>query len=698
MLELIKRVTPDIADMFVIKDIAPSDGNDVYELYSENGKVVLAGSCAVAVACAYYRYLRDFCGAQLSWCGNNSVYESEHPLPEKKVTHVIDRDIRFALSFETYADSASHWDEARWERELDLMAMNGINTVLFPVGYEAVWYYSMLKLDINREDALGFLSSPCFLPLQISGKLDSYLSIVDTDYLKSRIELAKKLLSRMKELGIKPVFPCFNGHVPKSMKGYFSKADIFPVRQWGKFPYTYRVAPDDPLFKKIGDALAEKQTELFGKADYYISCPFDGTSPISSDPSLLSSYGKAVSSLISSINDNAVWVMTDATYSREMTSNVDKNKMLILDISGKSCFDTDGFNGIPFISGMTFNYGGHTVLHGNVKALANNPFIDIRKKYKNAVGTGFFPESLFGNPLYAETALLMMTENKPLDLDSWLRSYAARRFGSDEKCLADALGIICETCYGENGDGRETGSIIAARPSTEIAHTSPFDTIELRYDNEKLVEALRLMLSSKGDYTDGYVFDVCDLTRQILVNKARGLYRSAMEGFEKRDVRLFEASTNAFLKIIEETDALLSTCPEFRFKKHVKESSANAVNKTDGRNFELAYICRVTMFGPFGAPEYYDSCWREWSDLVGGYYAERWHCFFETLAENFKKKKKFSTVTKKQLNGRNLTRGDKFGKKLDSVERKWISRFDFSPGSDEDTLKIAEKLLNKYFK
>lgn len=699
MIELIKRRAPGMAEMFTTERINGREGKGVYEIEADGGKVALRGSDNIAIAMAFYRYLRDFCGAPLSQGTAGFVFEeTKAALPAEKITFLIEQEKRMCLSYETYANDACRWGWERWETELDFMAMNGVNMPLCLVGYEAVWYYTMLKLKINREDSLNFLSSVCYYPQQLEGRLDSFLPLTDTDFLKARIELGSKILARARELGMSPVTQGFTGHVPKLLKGYFKKAEITPVTQFYKFSNTFRLLPSDPLFEKIGAALYEKQRELFGESEYYICNPFSSVTPLVRGEGFLKSFGSAIYSLIDRHADGAVWVLDASSYSKPLVSGVPEGRVVIVDTDGTACESHKGFGGLAFVLGTRFNNGGRTTLHGSVKALADNPYARIKSKYKNVVGTGVFQGATGANPLYGDLAFQMLSESGKIDVDRWLGGYVRRRWGSVEKCLKDAALMLCSSCYSENCRGAETGSIIAARPSTELAHTAPGDTLELRYENKELCAALELMLSSKAERTDGFVFDVCDILRQVMSNYARRLYADVMKGYTDRDVRLFETSTNAFLKLLEEQDGLLNTMPEFRLSEYLRRASDAAISRADSQNFELAFLCFITMYGPFDEPEYYDTAWREWADLVGGYYYCRWRAFFEMLAASFKRKGDVSTVTRKQTNGRNITRGNSFYKKLDAQERKWITKYRPSDPSDGDTLKEARKLLNKYSK
>ncbi|MEI6579978.1 MAG: hypothetical protein WCN92_11040, partial [Eubacteriales bacterium] len=58
--------------------------------------------------------------------------------------------------------------------------------------------------------------------------------------------------------------------------------------------------------------------------------------------------------------------------------------------------------------------------------------------------------------------------------------------------------------------------------------------------------------------------------------------------------------------------------------------------------------------------------------------------------------RRVSTVTRKQLYGRNEQRGNGFYKNLERFERNWIATCSPEEPSDENTLKVARELLNKY--
>jgi len=693
---LIKRNTPLIAECFDTRIIPKHGENGIYEIEAQSGKILLSGDCKISLAMAYYRYLKEFCNVNLSWCANTNIDIKAAPLPDKKITHVFEQKKRAYMNYCTFGYSACWWNWERWEREIDFMAMNGINMPLSIVGTEAVWFYALLDMGFEQNDALDFLSGPMYWPWQLMTNIDSYMPLVDHLYIKKRMELGKKIIERELELGMTPIQQGFSGHVPRIIKGLAKKAKITVAKPWCNFHPTFQLDPLDPLFSQIGRALLEKQKELFGAYHYYACDPFHENEPPVKGDDYLANVGRAISQLYSDFDNDAVWVMQSWSLREQIVKAVPKKRLLILDIDSNKYEETDGFWGYDFILGKIHNFGGRTVLHGSIKALADNPYLEVKKKYPNLIGTGLFMEGINQNPLYYDLAFEMLTASEKKDLDSWLCGYARRRYGSDEDCLKDAVHLLGESCYSESCTGRETGSIICARPSTEIRHTAPNDFFELRYDNKKLFESVRLMLESQKAKKEGYLYDLCDILRQALSNLAKEYYIKAMEGFNKKNAAVFENGCNSFLEVCEDVDRLVSTIPEMTLGYYLKEARECALLDADKQNFEMNLLMQITLWGPAADTQLYDYAWKEWGDLIKTYYIKRWRAFFEYLASEFARKKAVSTVTKIRYCDRDDYLGNAPYKKMAKFERNWLSGYRPCKESEEKTIAVAGELYKKY--
>ena len=694
MKNLILRNTPEIADIFELRTIDPVDGKNTFEVFCENDKIVICGDCKISQAMGYYEYLKTYCGVNLSHCGNREINVSSAPLFEGKLRKVIPQKKRAYLNYCTFGYSFAFWKWDKWEKEIDFMAMNGINMPLSVVGTEAVWYYTLRDFTYSETGAMQFLSGPGFWPWQLMTNITGYFSLTDVQYIESRVELGKKIIEREVELGMTPIQQGYTGTVPQSIRKLFKKARLRFIPSWCNFPFTYQIDPTDPLFKKFGKALLEKQRQLFGAYHYYACDPFHENEPAIKTKDYLFKVGYEINAMYQEFDKDAVWVMQGWSIREQIVKAVPKDKLLILDLDGTKSKQTDNFWGYNYILGTLQNFGDRNTLHGSIKALADNRY--LTEGSENCVGTGLFMEGILQNPLYFDLAFQMLTEDKAVNLEEWLRNYAYRRYGSREKCLADAMLLLSESCYSENCTGRETGSVICARPATDLRHTAPNDFRELRYDNKTLVKAVELLLSAENATTDGYAFDACDLVRQVISNYASTLYDNVMYGYNNKDVNIFERSSNAFLKLCEELDDLLQTRPELTLHEHLKEAGELALTEKDKENFELNLLTQITVWGPFVKSVNYDYAWKEWGGLIKTYYAKRWQSFFERLAYEFPKRRLFSTTTKKQHCERNLYTGSDFYKRYAEFEKKWLSTANPEPPVEADTVDEARKLFNKY--
>ena len=697
MKNLILRNTPAVADSFILRDIEKKDGKNTWEIYCEDGKIVIAGDCKISQAMGYYAYLKKYCRVNLSHCGNTQLNVTQAPLFEGKEEKVIPQEKRVYLNYCTFGYSAAFWKWEKWEKEIDFMAMNGINMPLSIVGSEAVWFYALRKMKYSVKGALEYLSGPAFWPWQLMTNIDRYFTLTDEEYIRSRVELGKKIIDREIELGMTPIQQGFSGVVPGNLRKApdFAGTRMTINSSWCNFPVTYQLDPTDTSFRKFGNILLETQKELFGAYHYYACDPFHENKPPLKSKDYLYKVGRAIDTLYKEFDPDSVWVMQSWSLRDQIVSAVPAGRLLILDIDGTKHSEHNEFQGHDFVLGRIHSFGDRNTLHGSIKEVADNAYASLN--VPNCVGTGLFPEGIFQNPLYYDLSFEMLTEKEPVALDKWLDDYAERRYGSKEECLKEAVRLMYKSCYSENCTGRETGSVIAFRPSTVRSHTAPNDHPELRYDNRDLLAALEKLLEAENASSDGYAFDVCDLTRQVLSNYCSVLYDRTMQGFNERNVNLFERSSNAFLKICEELDSLLLTRPELTLSEHLKEAGDLALNEKDKENYELNLLTQITVWGPFRNTTLYDYAWKEWGGLIGTYYVKRWNTFFERLAIEFvHKRRKFTTVTKKQHDGRNEYAGNEFCKSFATWERDWLSKVDPPKPVEADTVAAARELVEKY--
>ena len=108
------------------------------------------------------RYLNDVAGVQLTWDDMTPVLPDPLPLPQKQLSGATDQSLRYYLNYCTHSYSMPFWDEARWQQEIDWMALHGINAALAITGTDAVWDATLRRLGYPEEKIDSFIASPAY--------------------------------------------------------------------------------------------------------------------------------------------------------------------------------------------------------------------------------------------------------------------------------------------------------------------------------------------------------------------------------------------------------------------------------------------------------------------------------------------------------------------------------------------------------
>ncbi len=103
-------------------------GRDVFEIESRDGKIVLRGNTALSMATALNWYLKHYCHCDISLCGSQLHLPNPLPQVQPKVRQVCWAKYRYFLNYCCFGYSLPWWDWAQWERLIDWMALNGVNT------------------------------------------------------------------------------------------------------------------------------------------------------------------------------------------------------------------------------------------------------------------------------------------------------------------------------------------------------------------------------------------------------------------------------------------------------------------------------------------------------------------------------------------------------------------------------------------
>ena len=696
----LQRNLPDFKDDFSVT--LEKGEKDFFCVTAKDGKVNVKANNYICAFHAIYCYLKKYCGVQLSWCANQTIQLDRLVMFDGELRKEIKQKWRVYMNYCTLDYSMCWWDFARWEKEIDFMAMNGINMPLTVIGTEAVWYETLLQFGFTKDEALGFISGPAFWAWQLMTNIDGYLPPKSEKYIYERLELGRKILKRCLEFGMQPIQQGFSGHVPVQMKKKFPTARILLQKGWCQFPKTAQLDPLDPLFFTFGTAFLQKLEALFGNYHFIACDPFHEGTPPKQSRRYLNDVGRAIDRLYKSFDSRSVWVMQAWTMREHIVKAVPKERLLILDLNSEKTPQTKNAWGYPVVAGMLHDFGGKNAMQGKLQKHCKNVYRKLQNDGANVVGSGMFMEGIEQNPVVYDLQFEMLTAPGDIDLDPWLDNYILRRYGRRSATLRSAWDLLLQTCYRSDGyEENAVGSTIASRPQMVPVMAGPCCKNKPYYDTEKLENALDLFLAEADALqdSDGYQYDLCDLMRQVMSNR---FYKEQLQfaaAYKKRDAAAAEAIARRQLSLLADLDTLLSHRKEFCFSRWIGDCHALASDEEEKRYFDLNARTLLTLWGDIrkSASALYDYAWREWSGLIKEYYYRRWKMFYEYVLNCLHDRRPCFLLNGNDFAGRHRYRSYPLGKKLGEFELEFIHTCkDYPPPVDTDVVGPAKKYAEKW--
>lgn len=692
--EFVRRILPRHYQQVSLLWCEPEDSRDVYEIGWQDGKLILKGNSPVSIAAALGWYLKDMAGVNLSWCGSHR--ELPESLPEAvPLRHMIEQKYRVYLNYCTVNYSASWWDWERWEKEIDYMALNGVNMPLCSVGIEAVWYDVLLEMGMEEDDIRQFLCGPAFSAWQWMTNIEGFAGPMPKSWIDSHLILGQKIMERVLELGMMPIQQGFSGYIPKKMAQLYPDSRIQRKKIWWGVSDSAQLDPADPLFEKMGGCFFRHMERLYGLHGYYAADPFHESQPPVEGEEYLQDVGRSIEKLMLSADRGGIWVMQAWSVRKGIACAVSSDRLLILDLNGQEYRRKENFWGYPFVTGVLHNFGGRIKLHGDMGWLAGNRFSILREEGLNVCGSGLFMEGIGQNPVYYDLAFEMLTAKGPKELGEWIKKYVRRRYGTKDLNAEKAWDLLLKTVYAPGTNEVETSSIVCARPAVEVKKSGPNEGFVFAYGNDRLVQALKL-LRKVNSRTEGYYFDLVDILRQALSNHAYGIYRKVSGAFLNRNLEGMKRYSGEFLELLEDLDEIVDLRPEYRFRTWVSDAVSWGSNAEEQELLEYNATALLTIWGPDESTVLFDYAWREWSGLIGQYYAERWKLFFGYLQGILERDEEYVELGLPQAIGRESWRANAFYEKLADFELSFIcgkKRFEECSAD----YGLIDRMTEKYF-
>ncbi len=638
--DLLARVT-NAADKFetVLDDALLTDGHDVFVITAKNGKPCIKGSSISAITTGINWYLNHYAHVNIAWNRlTTDLSATSLPVPTGEERHDASVDYRYYLNYCTASYSMSVWTWERWQKEIDWMALHGINMPLQIVGLDVVWYNLLTEdLGYSEAEAGKFVAGPCFQAWWAMNNMEGWGGPNPGWWYKRQAGLCKKILERERELGMEPVLPGYSGMVPTDIgsKGFAANSQ----GGWCGFTRPYILDPNSEGFSTISSKYYAQLSKLMGTSRYYSMDPFhEGANTDGID--VPNAYRK-IAEAMTKVRSDARWVIqywSWTTGQYHVLDNVDKGKLIVLDLYSDAHTHFDAYKGHDAVYCMIPNFGGRTGFFGRLSKMLEDFFVQ-KGKYNNVKGVGATPEAIEQVPVLYDALYELPWLNEAPDAAEWVKDYSTARYGEANADAAKAWEKLCTSALAcPTGLQGPHEAVVCARPSLVVNSVSAWGGTGIFYDPQEVARAAGL-LNASGLTGENYDYDVADLNRQALTDYSYYLLKGINEAHTNGDKEAYARRRDNFLALILDLDRLLNSYKSFMVGNWTTlargiADEVEGTSETDRRWLELDNArTLISTWGPRTPAEFglRDYSYREWGGMMKDYYYPRWKTFFDNL-------------------------------------------------------------------
>lgn len=634
-------------------ELAKAD-SDFFEIAQDGPRVRIRGNTWVNVATGLNWYLKYYCGIHLSWNRMAASLPATLPRVERPERHATALRLRYDFNYCTFSYSMAFWDWDRWQREIDWMALHGVNLPLAITGEECVWRSLLRRLGYTTDEANRFIAGPAFLAWWAMNNLEGWGGPLPEAWYARQERLQKRILARMREYGMQPVLPGYCGMLPHDARERLG-VDATPGGIWNGYTRPANLAATDSQFDRIADLYYQELTRLFGKADYYSMDPFHE----SADDSTIdyAASGRKLLAAMKRANPKATWVVQGWTENPRpaMLEALPEGDVLVLDLFSecRPMFGApsvwrrpDGYGRQPWLFCLLENFGANVGLHGRMDQLLTNWDLAMQRLSlpgyavgHRPSGIGFTMEGSGNNPVMFELMSELPWRTATPRKDQWVAAYARARYGADDPAVRQAWLILANSIYncpaGNNQQGPHE-SIFCGRPSLHNFQVKSWSKMRNYYDPASTLQAARLMTEAAGRFrgNDNFEYDLVDIVRQALADQGRLQYLRAIASYNGFSRRQFRADADRFLHMILLQDSLLATRREFRLGHWTEAARSLGTTPQEKDLYEWNARVQITTWGNRTCADeggLRDYAHKEWQGILKDFYYKRWKTYFDAL-------------------------------------------------------------------
>ena len=662
--------TPAASDHFDLQllgsdgECAPNVASPCFSLADtsdrDNGgssRIQIKGTRASELTAGLGFYLRHYCNMTIGWPrgGGSNVFVPDEWPSIGPAPLVKQRNSAFSYLMNVCTHSYSlvwyGWNE--WEQFIDWMALSGINLMLAMTGQEEVQYKVFRRLGLADIDIRSWFNGPALLTW--SRGQNEYgaglLGPLPRSWMKDQWGLQRKILPRLRSLGITGQLPGFQGNVPIQLKALYNDTNITQAGATGWMDSL------DPLFGKIADLWMETLIADFGTDHWYqLDGYFDGgVAPwmsmekngrtkqkhrsrhmdmVRSDEM---AYRRATSAYqgLNRTDPNAIWSYqgwqiigweseAEAATFKGFSESTPPGLFVVIDMSTHGegqwrQFNNSAFFGVNFVWTSLHDFGGTDGLKGNLGQINRIPFDAPASAH--AIGIGATPEGIDQNPIYYEFIFEQSFREKPVaDITSLAVERGHRRYGlsSENIDVAAAWRLLAESAYSIDLGVQDRSGLTHLPGSSdgcwfEDDRFTPKPALcKIYHAWGYLIHAAELSMSSAFQ-TEPFTYDLVNTGREILANIATPASLNFSDAFSRPELDKNEITRTGsfYTDVLNDADTLVGTNRAFllgpwidmarRLDSGENDCTTPILIDTNGdcrRFLEWNARCQLTTWGP----------------------------------------------------------------------------------------------------
>ncbi len=606
---------------------------------------------------AYGYYLRHVAKVHFSWNGDCTAGAS-FIVPTRRISVPAALPFNYAFNYCTLSYTTVTWDKKRWERELDIMALNGVKYVLVTSGLEKVWQNFLTELEYPQDKIASFIPNPCYAAWWNMGNLEGESGPVSQTLIDSEAKLGRFLVNRMKKLGMEPVLQGYVGFLPHDFPKAGLNGKLLPQGKWCNYERPAVLQPTSPAFESIAALWYKHLHEVYGTTAKAYGGDLFHEGGRKGDTNLTHA-AQSVQKAMQKAAPGSVWLLQAWGHNpdKKLLGGTDPKHTVILALQKNLTSGAEvNFNyaGRPFVWCELSNFGGKHGMFGGMELLEG-----MTRDKSKAIGIGMISEGLETSPLFYELLWTRMNTPGVINRVDFIQRYTQCRYGVNSQQLHMALHQLANSIY--KPDKKREGSlenIICARPNLNARKATTWADPNMYYSPLPIQSAAELYLAAgkqlgkKLTSQPTYRYDLADLCRQVLSDRARATLTRCKIAFERKDEAAFRKESQLFLSHIRDTAAVLATSEHFLLGRFVEGARNRGTTPQDKEAMEQALLQLITTWRP-DISVLNDYSHRQFAEMMEHYYLPRWQMYFNARLKDLRTGVAQDTEIKNEINHNN---------------------------------------------